>query len=78
MDKKGYNKFFEKEFNDPSKIRLEEKRRKIPYLSSFDMDSYLEEMSSSKLSGGIIRSKDGKLLINLETGDITYNGSSII
>ena len=66
---RGYSIYFEREFID----RLQAPNRKLPYLSSFDMDSYVEEVSATKLSGGIIQSKDGKLKINLEEGTIRYN-----
>lgn len=64
---RGYNTFFEKEF-----VRERKEDRKLPFISSFDMDSFLEEVSATKLSGGIIKSKDGKLTINLEDGTIKY------
>lgn len=72
MDKsyknRGFNEYFEKTIGE----------KKIPYLSSFDVDSYIEEISSSKLSGGIIKSDDGKLVIDLINGTLTYDGESLI
>ena len=64
----GHNEYFEREF----------RKRKLPFISSFDMGSYLEEMSGSKLSGGIIKSKDGKLVFNLDEGTLKYSGVSVI
>jgi len=67
-DKTGHNEYFERPFN----------KRKLPFISSFDMGSFLEEMSGSKLSGGIIKSKDGKLVINLDKGTLEYQGVSVV
>lgn len=64
----GHNEYFEREF----------RKRKLPFITSFDMGSYLEEMSGSKLSGGIIKSKDGKLVMDLNNSTLKYQGVSII
>ena len=66
--REDYNDFFERPF----------KGKKIPNLSSEDVDSYIQEISGNRLSGGIIKSKDGKLVINLESGELTYQGVSVI
>lgn len=42
-------------------------------MSAFDMSSYVEGISANLLTGGIIKSNDGKLTINLTTGHIIYN-----
>lgn len=67
MDKKykdrGYSDTFEKITEG----------KKIPYLSQFDVESYIEGLPGALIHGGIIKSNDGKLEINLETGSITYN-----
>lgn len=67
-EQKGFNQFFERSMGE----------RKLPFINSFDMNSFLEEMSASKLSGGIIKSKDGRLEVNLDEGRITYDGDDII
>ena len=61
--KRGYSDQFEKTFGE----------KKIPRLTSFDVDSYIQEISANRLSGGIIYSKDKKLKIDLDNGTITYN-----
>lgn len=68
--KRGYDSFFRKEFGG--------KPKKIPYLTSFDVDSYVEEISANRISGGIVKSKDGKLVIDFEAGTIMYDGESVI
>lgn len=61
--KRGYSPTFEKLPNE----------RKIPYLSQFDVSSYIEGISGGLIQGGIIKSNDGKLVIDLEAGHITYS-----
>ena len=61
--KRGYSQTFEKNPNE----------RKIPYLSQFDMNSYVEGISANLIQGGIIKSNDGKLIIDLEAGHISYS-----
>lgn len=67
MDKnyveRGYSQTFEKISNE----------RKIPFLSEFDVQSYIEGLPGGLISGGVITSKDGKLKIDLEAGTITYS-----
>lgn len=61
--KRGYTKTFEKESNE----------RKIPFLSQFDVQSYIEGVPADLLHGGVIKSRDGKLKIDLDNGTITYD-----
>lgn len=61
--KRGYSKTFEKDANE----------RKIPFLSQFDVKSYIEGIPADLINGGIIQSVDGKLKIDLDNGTITYN-----
>ena len=59
---RGYSATFEKEFNE----------RKIPFMSQFDVESYIEGITANLIKGGKIQSNDGKLTINLEDGTIKY------
>lgn len=60
---RGYSATFEKESNE----------RKIPFLSQFDVESYIEGITANLIKGGVIQSNDGKLKIDLDNGTITYN-----
>lgn len=60
---RGYSENFQRIVED----------KKIPYLSSFDMTSYVEGISANLIQGGVITSKDGKLKIDLENSTITYD-----
>jgi hypothetical protein len=60
---RGYTEHFEKPFGE----------KKIPRLTSFDVDSYIQEISGNRLLGGIIYSKDKKLQINLDEGTVIYD-----
>lgn len=53
--------------------RIQQDDKKIPYMSEFDIDSYIQGISASLIRGGIIKSNDGKLTIDLENGHITYS-----
>lgn len=60
---RGYSVTFEKDANE----------RKIPYLSKYDVQSYIEGIPAGMIQGGVLESIDGKLKIDLTTGHITYN-----
>lgn len=59
----GFSKTFERVSDE----------KKIPYMNEFDVQSYIEGVSANLLQGGEIKSRDGKLTIDLEGGHITYN-----
>jgi len=60
---RGYSVTFEKDPNE----------RKIPYLSKYDVQSYIEGIPGDMIQGGVLKSIDGKLKIDLTTGHITYS-----
>lgn len=67
MDKtykdRGYSDTFEKAPTE----------RKIPFMTKFDVQSYLEGIPAGLLQGGVIKSVDGKLTIDLDNGTIYYD-----
>lgn len=58
---RGYSDTFEKSPNE----------RKIPFMSQFDIESYIEGIPGGRINGGIITSIDGKLKIDLVNGHIS-------
>lgn len=67
----GFDHFFRR--GNSNKIKSQE----LPELSASAVESLIDQISGTKLSGGIISSKDGKLTIDLENSLIKYNDGVI-
>lgn len=59
----GYSEQFEKPLGS----------KKLPYVTPFDVNSFIQSIPANKIVSGIIKSNDGKLQINLDKGTITYS-----
>ncbi len=64
----GYNELFTRE-QPVNQITVEQ----LPQVPSVMIDKLLQEISLSMISGGRVQSNNGKLVIDLEKGEIVYN-----
>lgn len=58
---------------DENLNRVEDSVGSFSDFSSADVDSYLDEVSGSKISGGMLSSPDGKIQVDLDKGVIKVN-----
>ena len=68
----GFNQFFRRE-EPTKKIEVAD----LPEISTEDFGSLFQEVSGSKIRGGVLRSRDGRLTIDLENGKMTYNNGVV-
>lgn len=54
------------------------KEYKIPQLTEEDVNKAIQTISANKIDSGVLRSKDGSLIINLEDGTITKSDGATI
>lgn len=56
---------------------LRRQKRDDPTVSQYEFNSNYDGFQADKVQGGIMTSLDGKLVINLNTGEIAYNDGAV-